>query len=732
LQTSTKSTGDAARLNMKQLIQNYRTGGIELAEVPAPLVKPGQLLIATRRSVISSGTERTITEFAGASLVSKVRQRPSNVKKMIDRMRSQGVRQTMRSVKDRLERWYPLGYCNIGTVIATGSDVREFRPGMRVACNGNHSEIVSVPKHLCAEVPAVVEDDAAAFTVLSSIALQGVRLSMPTLGERFVVIGLGLVGLLTVQILRAHGCQVLAIEPNESRASLGREFDIEVLTESNGEAVLKRASEFSHGAGIDAVLITAATESNEPIHLAASMCRKRGRIVLIGVTGLNLNRDDFYAKELSFQVSCSYGPGRYDPDYEEGGRDYPAGFVRWTEQRNFTAVLDLMAEGKLTTETLISHRFPFDEAAKAFDLLVSGESSLGIMLDYAEADAVTRQIKTVIVSKPVRHDSAQPAIALIGAGNYANHALLPAMQQAGARMHTLLSGGRPELAKLAQKYGFENLTTEADEIFANDAINSVVIATRHDSHADLAARALRAGKNVFVEKPLAITREQLATIVEAHGENDARLLIGYNRRFAPLIVKLRDLLASHDAAKSLIYTVNAGHLSENHWMLKPDVGGGRIIGEVCHFVDLTCHLIGKELVSIKAVPISGITGDDGVSATLQFADGSAASIHYVTQGHGNVPKERLEVHTSERSLLLDDFRILTGHGWPDFSTERAKTQNKGNAACILAFLKCVTDGAPAPIPFGEIIASTEAVFIIDELTRWTSEATLLSEEPVDS
>ncbi len=717
---------------MRQLIQNYRTGGIELAEVPAPPVKPGHVLIATRRSVISSGTERSITEFAGASLVSKARQRPGNVKKVIERVRAQGVRQTVQAVKDRLERWYPLGYCNIGTVIAAGPDAGAFRPGMRVACNGNHSEIVSVPKHLCAEVPAEVGDDNAAFTVLGAIALQGVRLAVPTLGERFVVIGLGLVGLLTVQILRAHGCQVLAIEPGESRAALGLELGAEVLSESDGETILKRAGEFSRGAGIDGVLITAATESDEPMHLAAGMCRKRGRIVLVGVTGLNLSRADFYAKELSFQVSCSYGPGRYDPDYEEGGQDYPAGFVRWTEQRNFTAVLELMAEGKLATDALISHRFPFDDAAKAYELLVGGQPSLGIMLDYEEADAAALQTKTVSLAAPARYDSTKPVVALIGAGHYATHALLPALQQAGAGLHTVMSGGRPEVAKLAKKYGFERLTTEAEEIFATDAINSVVIATRHDSHADLAARALRAGKNVFVEKPLAITDAQLQMVQEAYDKSDARLMVGYNRRFAPLIGKMRALLHESDAAKSLVYTINAGHVPDNHWVLKPEVGGGRIIGEVCHFLDLACHLIGAELVSVKAVPMRGIAGDDGVSAALQFADGSAAAIHYVTQGHGGVAKERLEVHTGGRSLLLDDFRTLTGHGWPGFSAVGGKSQDKGNAQCMHAFLRCVADGAPAPIPFAEIAAGTEALFRIDALARWTGEDVALPEEPAAS
>ena len=722
-------SGDAARPRMRQLIQKFGTGGIELAEVPCPPVKPGYVLVATRRSIISSGTERSITEFAGAGLISKARQRPGQVKAGVERGRSQGAIKTVRAVKERLERWYPLGYCNIGTVIAAGSEAGEFAPGMRVACNGFHSEIVSVPKHLCAEVPPEVDDDSAAFTVLGSIALQGVRLAAPTLGERFVVIGLGLVGLLTIQILRANGCKVLAFDPSEARAGIGRQLGAEVVTATDGETILQAASEFTRGDGVDSVLITAATESDEPMHNAAQMCRKRGRIVLVGVTGLNLQRRDFYEKELSFQVSCSYGPGRYDSNYEDRGEDYPPGFVRWTEQRNFTAVLDLMASGGLKAEPLISHRFAFDNADQAYDLLVGGEGSLGIMLEY-EADktaANALQNRTVTLSKPAgRYSSTAPCVALIGAGNYAAYALLPALQQAGARLHTVMSGGRPETVKLAKKYGFERLTTDLDEILTNADINCVVIATRHANHADLACQALKAGKNVFIEKPIAISREEMHAVEEAHAAapDGPRLMVGYNRRFAPLIVKAKALLQSSREAKSLIYTVNAGHVPENHWTLAADIGGGRIIGEVCHFVDLACHLVDAEIVSLQALPARATAAgeDDGASAALQFADGSIAAIHYLTNGHSAIGKERLEIHCAGRSLMLDDFKSLEGHGWQGFQNLGGKTQDKGNAACMNAFLRCLSTGDASPIPFAQLISSMEAVFRIDELKRWSGEA----------
>jgi len=708
---------------MKQLIQNFRTGAIELVDVPCPPLKPGHILVKTHRSLLSSGTERTMTEFATANLINKARQRPDQIKSLLTQIQAQGVNQTVKSIKDRLERFYPLGYCNMGTVIEVGEGVEKFRPNMRVVCNGHHAEIVLVPKNLCAKVPDNVDDNKAVFTILGSIALQGIRISEPTLGERFVVIGLGVVGLLTAQILRAHGCLVLAIDPDSKRTDIARQFGAETLTSTDSELIMNTAKNFSSGMGVDGVLITAATTSNEPVHNAAQMCRKRGRITLIGTTGLNLHRSDFYEKELSFKVSCSYGPGRYDPIYEETGNDYPTGYVRWTEQRNFTAVLQLMSNGGLETEELISHRYPFDNATEAYDLLLSNSPSLGIILDYKFQDDKRNlfQNKTITLSNVSKtYSEASPSLALIGAGNYAKYSLLPAIEQYGARLHTLISNGRPEASKLAARYKFENLSTDIDEALANEEINCVVIATRHDSHADLTCKALSAGKNVFVEKPIAISQNQIIDIENAYTSNKADpaiLMVGYNRRFAPHIVDAKYVFQSKAEPKSLFYTINAGKVPNNHWVLSPHIGGGRIIGEVCHFVDLACFLIGSEVVSLHAAPVvnNPHESDDGISATIQFSDGSIAIINYITNGHEKVPKERIELHSGNTSLLINDFKNIQGHGLANFHPTKLKKQDKGNTQCIHTFLKCVSEGIEPPITFYDIISSTKIVLRIDEL-----------------
>lgn len=708
---------------MKQLIQNFRTGAIELVEVPCPPVKPGHVLVKTHKSLLSSGTERTVTEFATSSLMSKARQRPDRVKSLLNQMQVQGVTQTVKSIKDRLENFYPLGYCNMGTVIAVGEGVEKIRPNMRVVCNGHHAEIVSVPKNLCAEIPENVEDNMAVFTILASIALQGIRISKPSLGERFVVIGLGVVGLLTVQILHAHGCSVLGIDPDSNRTDIARKLGAETLASTESQLILNTAKNFSCGMGVDAALITASTTSNDPIRNAAQMCRKRGRIILIGATGLNLQRNDFYEKELSFQVSCSYGPGRYDPNYEEAGNDYPTGYVRWTEQRNFSAVLQLMSNGSLETRELISHQYPFESAAESYDLLLSSLPSLGIVLDYTlqNENANLLQNKTVTLS-PIakKYSMSCPSIALIGAGNYAKYALLPAMEKYGARLHTLVSNGRPETSKLATKYKFEHLSTDIETVLTNEEINSVVIATRHDNHAELTCKALLAGKNVFVEKPIAISKNQLDNIKNAYACKEATsaiLMVGYNRRFAPHTIDAKRFFESKAEPKFLLYTVNAGKVPSNHWVLSPKIGGGRIIGEVCHFVDLACFLIGSQVVSLNTVPVihNQHESDDGISTTIQFAEGSIAVINYITNGHEKVPKERIELHCGNTSLLINDFKNIESYGLSGLHPTKIKGQDKGNATCMHSFLKCVAEGIEAPMTFRDIISSTQLVFRIDEL-----------------
>lgn len=710
---------------MKQILQSLGDGRTEIAEVPVPAGRPGQVVIHTTRSLVSAGTERMLVEFGKGNILSKARQQPDKVREVCDKMRTDGVVSTVEAVRSKLDQPIPLGYCNVGRVAAVGSGVDGLKWGERVASNGQHAEVVSVPINLCAKVPDKVSDEAASFTVLCAIGLQGIRLAKPTLGECVVVTGLGLLGLVTVQMLRAQGCRVLGVDLDPTRLELARRFGAETVNIGTGEDPIAVAEAFSRGRGVDAVLITASTRSNEPVSQAARMCRKRGRIVLVGVTGLELSRADFYEKELSFQVSCSYGPGRYDPEYEERGRDYPVGFVRWTEQRNFEAVLDMMASGALDVEPLISHRFPIDDAAGAYDLLASGESSLGIVLEYTEAQtgeggASAGQVpahqyagsRTVRLgdteSSPPGQASTLGGVAFLGAGNYASRVLIPAFRDAGADLHTVVSSGGVSAVHHGKKFDFRYASTGTAAAVADDAVDTVVVATRHDTHSAQVLSALRAGKHVFCEKPLCLTHDELAEIKEeAVARPEQRLMVGFNRRFAPHVVKAKALLDTVSAPKGLVMTVNAGAIPADHWIQNPAVGGGRIVGEACHFIDLLRFLVGHHIVETDAVSMAGVEGvqggDDCATLTLRFADGSFGSIHYLANGHKAVPKERLEVFCGGRHLLLNNFRRLEGRGWPGFRKQRSLRQDKGQRACAAAFMNAVTAGAPTPIPIEEII-----------------------------
>ncbi|MCP4401603.1 MAG: Gfo/Idh/MocA family oxidoreductase, partial [bacterium] len=579
---------------MKQLLQNLKTGNTELTEVPTPQTISGHLSIQSAVSLISTGTERMLVDFGRASYLQKAKQQPEKVRQVLDKIKTDGLLPTIDAVQSQLDRPIPLGYCNAGKVLNLPLPPSKggMKIGDRVVSNGPHAEVVRVPYNLCAKIPDSVTDEEAAFTVIASIGLQGARLAQPTLGECFVVTGLGLVGLLTVQILRANGCRVLGIDLDSRKCELARQFGAEPVDLSQGEDPLQAALAFSHERGVDGVLITAATKSSEPVHQAAQMCRTRGRIVLVGVTGLELNRTDFYAKELSFQVSCSYGPGRYDPDYEELGHDYPIGFVRWTEQRNFEAVLDLMAAGKLNVKPLISHRFSFEDAEKAYTLIFQNtEPYIGILLQYQ-----THEHSKVLGEKtlPLRESSRSFAVntsvvaGVIGAGNFASRTLLPALSQTSARLNTIASSGGVSGTHVGRKFGFEQSTTDTDAIFHDPEITTVFITTRHNTHARFVLQALNAGKHVFVEKPLCLTQEELGRIQEKiHTLSPSPLLlVGFNRRFAPHVVKIKSLLAPLREPKSFIMTVNAGYIAPEHWTQDFAVGGGRIIGEVCHFIDL--------------------------------------------------------------------------------------------------------------------------------------------------
>lgn len=711
---------------MKQILQSLRTGVTEVAEVPCPAVGRKQVLVRTTRTLVSAGTERMLVDFGKAGFVGKAMQQPERVMDVLAKVRTDGLAPTLEAVFNKLDQPLPLGYCNVGTVIEAGGGVAGLAPGDRVVSNGRHAEAVAVPVNLCARVPAGVSDDEAAFTVLGAIALQGIRLVQPTLGEAVVVTGLGLIGLMTVQLLRAHGCRVLGIDMDPAKLRLAESFGAATVDLAAGADPVAAAQAFSRGRGVDAVIITASTKSSEPMHQAAVMCRKRGRIVLVGVAGLELSRADFYEKELQFQVSCSYGPGRYDPDYEEKGQDYPVGFVRWTEQRNFEAVLDMLAEGRLDVQPLISHRFALADAADAYDLVTGGGPSLGILLAYPAADGagdghLTRRTVALAGTATAAALPGKPGIGVIGSGNYATGVLIPAFRSAGARLVTVASSAGVTGLHAGRKYGFEKTTTDAAVVLDDPGINAVVVATRHDSHADFACRALAAGKHAFVEKPLALSHDELARIEAAHAAAAARgaaplLMVGFNRRFSPHVVKARALLAGSGEPKSFVMTVNAGAIPPDHWTQDRDAGGGRIVGEACHFIDLLRFLADAPIASFDARAMAGRTGDTA-TVTLSFEDGSMGTIHYFANGSRSFPKERLEIFSEGRILQLDNFRKLTGFGWKGFSRMSLWRQDKGQKACAAAFLRAVETGGPPPISPAETFEVARVSIDIAEALR---------------
>ncbi len=693
---------------MKQVLQDLKTGVTQVVDVPTPRGGAGRVLIRTTRSLVSAGTERMLVEFGKANLIEKARQQPDKVRMVLDKMRTDGVVPTLEAVRNKLDQPLPLGYCNVGRVIEVGTGVTGFEIGDRVISNGKHAEVVCVPRNLCAGIPDTVSDDEAAFTVIGAIALQGIRLVQPTLGECVVVTGLGLIGLMTVQLLKAHGCQVLGLDPDAGKRQLAERFGAKVFDVSGGADPVETAMVFSRGRGVDAVLITAATRSSEPVHQAAQMCRKRGRIVLVGMTGLELSRADFYEKELSFQVSCSYGPGRYDPEYEDKGHDYPIGYVRWTEQRNFEAVLDMMADGRLDVRPLISHRFPIDEAHRAYEVVAGSEPCLGILLEYPERglQALTRTVTLRSQAKLQREGSGTktaPRIDFIGAGNYAMGVLIPAFKAAGARLGSVASNQGVTGLHAARKFGFEETTTDTDRLFGEASGDALVITTRHDTHARFVLRALEAGKSVFVEKPLCLTQEECDRIEEiAQRPGAPVLMVGFNRRFSPLVRRMKSLLNGVAGPKALVMTVNAGAIPAGHWTQDPEIGGGRIIGEVCHFFDLLRFLVGSSVVGWDKATMADATADT-LSVTLRFADGSVGTVHYFANGSKAFPKERLEVFTAGRVLQLDNFRRLQGYGWPGFRKMQLWRQDKGQRACAAAFMRVVQKGGAAPIPLDQIL-----------------------------
>ena len=713
---------------MKQILQSLKDGTTILADVPAPKNISGNILVQTHTSLVSAGTERMLVDFGKANLVSKARQQPDKVKMVLRKTKTDGVLTTIDAVRAKLDESIPLGYCNVGSVLEVGVGVDGFNLGDRVVSNAYHTQIARVPKLLAAKVPDNVTDEQASYTVLGAIGLQGIRLLKPTLGETVVVIGLGLIGLIAVQLLLAQGCRVLGVDFNSARRKMARTFGAETASPASSDALLATADVFTRGQGVDGVIITAATESDEPVHTAAQMSRTRGRIVLVGVTGLHLSRADFYEKELTFQVSHSYGPGRNDENYEGKGHDYPVGFVRWTEQRNFEAILDLLSSGRLNVDVLTSHRFNFLSAPEAYALLSSNTPSLGILLEYPKVEKEAQDLLNDKVSVTVDSQQGQTTgvFNVLGAGNYASRVLIPAIKAEGGKLRTLVSSGGISAVHSSKKYWFENASTNSDEAIKDSSADTLVIATRHSDHANQVLRGLESGKHVFCEKPLCLTLDDLSKIESRAAQHpNQKLMLGFNRRFAPMIVEMKSLLDEVSAPKNLIYTVNAGDIPSHHWVHDINVGGGRLIGEACHFIDLLRFIVGAKIVDHQTVALgqswNSAASEDCVNITLQFEDGSVGVIHYLANGNKSISKERLEVFSAGRVLHMDNFRRLNGWGWRNKVKTSSFRQDKGQNKCIKTFIDAIRTGSESPIPLDELIevsrVSIEAATSLRPLTK---------------
>jgi len=698
---------------MKQLLQSFKTGETYLEEIPVPSLQSGNVLIKTSRSLVSLGTERMLVEFGKSNLVSKARQQPDKVKQVLDKIKTEGVIPTLEAVFNKLEQPLPLGYCNAGKVVAVGAGVTEFAVSDRVASNGPHAAFVSVPKNLAVKIPDNVSDEEAAFTVIGSIGLQGIRLCRPTFGETIVVTGLGLIGLLTSQMLLANGCKVIGIEIDPDKCALAEKFGVKIIN-SVGNNSVKVVEELTGGIGADGVIITASTKNNDIISQAAQMSRKRGRIVLVGVVGLDISRAEFYEKELTFQVSCSYGPGRYDEDYENKGQDYPLPYVRWTEKRNFEAVLNAIQNGSLNVKELITERVALEDYNQIYDNMDSSHSIASILeypgleKEHLKSSTITLKDSSFIGQKGV--------LGIIGAGNFTNMTLLPSLKGSGAHIKTIASSGGFSGTQLAKKHGISKSTTDYKEVLNDKDIDTVVLTTRHGSHAKLVMESLNAGKNTFVEKPLALNHDELNQILEVYNNqqkiaNGQVLTVGFNRRFSPHLQKVKQSLGQNGEAINIIATMNAGFIPKDHWVHDLESGGGRIIGEACHLMDVCVYLSGSLIKSVCMNALGKETdlATDNASIMLKFQNGSAAIINYFSNGSKKYSKERVEVYSQEKTWVIDNYRKTEAFGVNGFKTLKTK-MDKGHKNQFHELIQRVQKGGKPLIPIDEIINVTKASF----------------------
>lgn len=711
---------------MKQVLQSRKDGKAAVVEVPVPVVRRGGVLVRTVASVISAGTERAAVETVRKSLVQEAGERPDLVRKVIDKARTEGLRSTFNAVRDKLAESQALGYSAAGVVMAVGDDVAGFAPGDRVACAGlgfaSHAEVLSVPRNLCVKLPENVDFETGAFGTIGAIALQGVRLAEPTLGESVVVIGLGLLGQLALQLLKANGCRVFCIDLEPARLDLARQLGADACAVSN-EETKSAVINWTGGRGADAVLITAATDSNQPIELAGEVSRMKGRVVVVGMTGLAVPRQSYYLRELSLKISMSYGPGRYDPDYEERGKDYPFGYVRWTENRNIEAFLDLVAQERIDVQPLISHRFNIANAERAYELIAgdSKEPYLGVVLDYDNQAPLNREVELARVAKPGSTAEKSIRLGVIGAGDYVPAMLLPHFKTAGAEFISIATASGVSALDVGKKFGFQRAISDADEIIHDDNVNLIVVGTRHDLHAPLATKTLESGKHVFVEKPLALSDGELDEVLESASRSRGQLMVGFNRRFSPLARKAKEFFAERRAPLSILYRVNAGRIPPDHWVHDGIEGGGRIVAEVCHFIDLMQFWTAAPPVSVFAEKIAAnrhdVADEDSVFITLRFADGSNGCIAYLAEGDKSLSKERVEIFCEQKTFVLDDFRQANNYWKGREEKVSLRAIDKGQADQVRAVCAVVLEGRPAPISLTELEATTRATFRINDSLR---------------
>ncbi|UII77597.1 bi-domain-containing oxidoreductase [Flagellimonas sp. HMM57] len=691
---------------MKQIIQDLKNGETILEEVPVPMTKSGCVLIKTSRTLVSLGTERMLVEFGKANFIQKAKQQPDKVKMVLNKVKTDGLKPTMDAVLNKLNQPLPLGYCNVGEVVGVGRGVTEFQVGDRVASNGNHAEYVNIPKNLVAKIPDNVSDEEAAFTVIGAIGLQGIRLLDPTFGETVVVVGLGLIGLVTAELLLGNGCNVIGFDYDPEKVRIAEEKGIVAINPAEGSDQVKFVESYTNGIGADGVIITASNKSNEIIAQSAQMCRKRGRVILVGVIGLDISRADFYEKEISFQVSCSYGPGRYDEEYEQKGNDYPIGYVRWTEKRNFEAILNAISKGTLDVKPLITERIPLKNFNKIYGDM-GNSKSIASILEYDETEA---PVNTVTIDTK-SFEGKKGVIGIVGAGNFTSSTILPSLKKLSAEIKYIASSGGLSSTIMAKRHAIANSTSNYKEILNDADVDLVFITTQHHMHAPMVLETLKAGKSVFVEKPLALTENELELIIAEYDSQNVGISVGFNRRFAPLAKNMKKLLGNDDTPINIVATMNAGFIPADVWVHDMEIGGGRIIGEACHYIDLCTYLAGSRVkaVCMNAMGVNPEENTDNASILLQYENGSNAVINYFANGSKAYSKERVEIYSQERTMIMDNWRKLKTYGFKGGRNASSK-QDKGHYNQFQTLLQQQQKGGDPIIPFNEIVNTTKASF----------------------